>query len=100
MNRIQRFSLLLCGIGLLSAVCSAQSVISAHSGLVHFVMGDVFLQDKPLTPTFGQFPDVKEGEVLRTGEGRAEIPLTSWVFLRVSVNTSFRMCSTRLLAIT
>src|SRR5258707_7003281 len=97
MNRIQRFSLLLCGIGLLSAVCSAQSVISARSGLVHFVMGDVFLQDKPLTPTFGQFPDVKGGEVLRTGEGRAEVLLTPGVFLRVAENSSFRMISTRLI---
>ena len=33
---------------------------------------------KPLEGKFGQFPDIKENQELRTEEGRAEIFVNSW----------------------
>jgi len=50
---------------LLSAVAAlfgsgawAQSVISAHSGLVHYVEGRVLLDGQEIDPKFAQFPDM------------------------------------------
>ncbi len=75
-----------------------QQVISAQSGLVHYTEGDVFLADKVIEAKASEFPQMKEGEQLRTELGRAEVLLTPGVFLRAAENTSFKMLSTRLTA--
>jgi hypothetical protein len=87
--------------GVLAAVfailpAGAQSVISARSGTVHHVEGRVLLADELVQPKFGHFPDLKDGEELRTEDGRAEILLTPGVFLRVASNSAVRMISNRL----
>ena len=74
----------------------AQSVISAHSGVIHYVEGQVSVDDKAVQPKFGQFPDVATGQTLATEDGRAEVLLTPGVFLRVAENSSFRMVSNQL----
>jgi len=74
----------------------AQSVISAHSGVVHYVEGDVSIDGTPIHPKFAEFPDVKAGQLVATGEGRAEILLTPGVFLRMAENSSVRMLSNAL----
>ena len=74
----------------------AQYMISAHSGVVHYVEGKAYLNDTLVEPKFGKFPEIKENQELRTGEGRAEVLLTPGVFLRMSENSSVRMLSTRL----
>lgn len=74
----------------------AQSVISAQSGLIHYIQGRVYLGDQAVETKFGQFPQIKENEELRTARGRAEVLLNPGVFLRVKENSSFRMISTRL----
>ncbi|MBZ5610609.1 MAG: hypothetical protein LAP38_20285 [Acidobacteriia bacterium] len=88
---------LIVGLALL-AVSSAygQYVISAHSGVIQEIEGSAYLNDKAVSPKFGQFPDIKEGQVFRTEEGRAEILLTPGVFLRISENSSMQMVSNRL----
>jgi hypothetical protein len=73
-----------------------QSAISAHSGMIHYVEGEVLLEGHPVDPKFGEFPEVKNDQVLQTEEGRAEVLLTPGVFLRVSENSSFRLLSGRL----
>lgn len=75
---------------------SAQSVISAHSGVVHYIEGDVSIDGTPIHPKFAEFPDVKAGQLVATGEGRAEILLTPGVFLRMAENSSVRMLSNAL----
>lgn len=75
---------------------SAQLVISIHSGVIHFSEGVVFLDDQPLEQKFGTFPAIKEGSILRTEQGRAEVLLTPGVFLRIDENTSIRMISSAL----
>lgn len=75
---------------------SAQAVISTHSGVINFTEGPVFLDDQPLSSSFGTFPTIKEGSVFRTGEGRAEILLTPGVFLRIDQESAIRMVSSAL----
>lgn len=73
-----------------------QQVISAQSGLLHYAEGKVLVANHPADLKFGQFPQLKENEELRTEEGRAEVLLNPGVFLRVAENSGFRMLSTRL----
>ncbi|MBV8817399.1 MAG: FecR domain-containing protein [Acidobacteriaceae bacterium] len=73
-----------------------QSVISAHSGVVHYVEGDAFLSDKPVDMKFGHFPDIKPNEIFRTKDGRAEILLAPGSFLRLAENSSIKMVSNQL----
>ena len=79
-----------------AASAGAQSVISAHSGVIHYVEGDVTIDGSAVHPKFAEFPDVKSGQVLATEEGRAEVLLTPGVFLRVTENSSVRMLSNAL----
>jgi hypothetical protein len=74
----------------------AQSVISTHSGLIHFFEGAVYLGDRPLESHLGRFPSVPQGEELRTAGGRAELLLTPGVFLRLGENSAIRMVSNQL----
>ncbi len=74
----------------------AQSVISAHSGVIHYVEGEVSVDGAPVHPKFAEFPDVKAGQLVATAEGRAEILLTPGVFLRMAENSSVRMLSNAL----
>jgi len=88
-------------IGLALAVAGAcgawgQSVISAHSGMIHYVEGKVLLEGQPVEAKFGDFPEVKNDQVLETAEGRAEVLLTPGVFLRMAENSSFKMLSNKL----
>jgi len=75
---------------------SAQSVISTHSGVVHFFEGSVFMGDQPMEQKFARFPDIAEGAELRTEQGRAEVLLTPGAFLRIGDNSAIRMISTQL----
>ena len=54
--------LVICGLAVAagSAAALAQSVISARSGMIHFVEGQVYLGDQPVETKFGNFPEVKE----------------------------------------
>jgi len=74
----------------------AQSVISAHSGVIHYVEGDVTVDGTPVHPKFAEFPEVKSGQLVATAEGRAEILLTPGVFLRMAENSSVRMIANAL----
>ena len=76
---------------LLASFASGQDVISAKSGLIHYIEGDVFLADKAVVQKFGEYPEMKTGQHLRTETGRAEILLTPGVFLRMSENSEIAM---------
>jgi hypothetical protein len=78
------------------APASAQSVVSTHSGVVHFFEGSVFMGDQPMEQKFGRFPDVAEGAELRTEQGRAEVLLTPGAFLRIGEKSAIRMISSQL----
>lgn len=74
----------------------AQSVISAHSGVIQYVEGDVAIDAQATQPKFAQFPEVKSGQILSTAEGRVEMLLTPGVFLRLAENSSVKMISNAL----
>jgi hypothetical protein len=79
-----------------AAVCLAQSVISARSGLLHYFEGDVSVDGARVESKDGRFPEIKEQSILSTARGRAEVLLTPGVFLRVGENSAIRMLDRRL----
>jgi len=80
----------------LALPANAQSVISTHSGVIHFIDGAVYLAGQPLESHLGKFPSVPEGAELRTGEGRVEVLLTPGVFLRLGERSAIRMLANNL----
>ena len=98
MLRSYRSALFLASLaGSLTASAFGQSVISAHSGVIHFSQGAVFVGDQKVDQKFGTFPDIKEKASLTTTEGRAEVLLTPGIFLRVGENSALKMISNRLI---
>ncbi len=85
-------------VAMTGAVCSAQTVMSAHSGTLHYFEGDVSIDGAPVQAKFGKFAEIKEQSVLSTGAGRAEVLLTPGVFLRLGENSSIRMIDNRLVS--
>jgi hypothetical protein len=81
---------------LLGLPALAQSVISAHSGLIHLSEGAVFLDDQRIEQKTGKFDQMNNGSELRTAEGRAEVLLTPATFIRLGANSAIRMLSNQL----
>jgi FecR protein len=79
-----------------SAAAWGQSVISAHSGVIHYIEGQVTVDGAVIHPKSTEFPDIKLDQVVATEDGRAEILLTPGVFLRLPENSSARMISNSL----
>lgn len=79
------------------SMMSAQDVISAKSGLIHYFEGVVTLDGKEIEKkNASEFSSMREGSELRTGLGRAEVLLSPGVFLRVSENSGVRLVSNSL----
>ena len=77
-------------------VMTRQPIISAKSGVIQYLEGDVFLNDRLLETKIGKFEDMKDGSILRTTEGRAEVLLTPGSFLRIAESSSIKMHDARL----
>ena len=98
MRPVGRLALGISALAAGSIAALAQSaVISARSGLIHYVEGQVFVGGQLVETKFGVFPEVKENQQLKTEEGRAEVLLTPGVFLRLGENSSVRMITNRLI---
>ena len=93
---LKRHALLLLAVALPSVRASGQLVISVHSGLVEYFEGRVFIDDQPLAPNRGRFPELGRNSVLRTESGRAEVLLTPGVYLRLNERSAIRMISNSL----
>ena len=96
MNRLSCAALTASVVALAGLPAFAQSVISAHSGLIHYVEGRVLLDGKPVEVKITAFPEIKEGKEFRTEDGRAEVLLNPGVFLRMGENSGLRMVSNKL----
>ena len=81
----------------LSSSANAQSVISTHSGVVHYVEGTVCLGDQPLQYRPGKFPLMPNSAELSTEQGRAEVLLTPGVVVRIGEQSAIRMVDNELL---
>lgn len=80
----------------LAPFAPAQTIVSAHSGVVNYFEGSVLLDGEVLEHKSGRFDEIKPGSELHTNDGRAEILLTPGVILRVDENSSVRMVSNKL----
>ncbi len=85
-------------ISMTAALCSAQGITSAHSGLLHYSEGTVSVDGNTVEQKVGKFTEIKENSVLRTAQGRAEILLTPGVYLRVGENSAVKMLDNRLMS--
>src|ERR1700748_2127879 len=83
-------------LAMTGAGCSAQSIVSAHSGTLHYFEGDVSIDGTPVQSQKARFQEIREQGVLRTGLGRAEVLLTPGVFLRVGENSAIKVLANRL----
>jgi hypothetical protein len=72
-------------------------VVAAKSGVLNLTDGQVFLNDQAVESTVTHYPDVKEGNTLRTEDGRAEVLLTPGVVLRLGDHASLKMVTNRLI---
>jgi hypothetical protein len=89
-------SVIAASVALSPTVSWAQSIVSAHSGTVHYFDGAVSVDGEALHAKTGRFSELKEQQVLKTTQGRAEVLLTPGVFLRVAENSEIRMLDNRL----
>lgn len=80
----------------------AQNAISARAGMINVADGDVYIIDgkggepQRVEPKPSELIEVKEGQILRTAEGRSEVLLTPGAFLRMGEESSFRLVGNRL----
>ena len=79
---------------------AAQEVVSAQSGVIHYSEGVVSVDGKRVERSSAAFPLLKEGSVMETEKGRAELLLTPGTFLRLDENSSVKMVSAALTATT
>jgi len=96
MRKATRLFATILALTALAALASAQQMISAKSGLIHYLEGRVLLDDKALQAKYGTFPQMNEQSQLRTEEGRAEVLLAPGVFLRLGESSAVRMVSNKL----
>src|ERR1017187_2896130 len=75
----------------------AQYVVSAKAGTVNFTEGVVQLDGHTLESSLTRYPDLKEGSVLSTENGRAEVLLTPGVTLCLGDHASLKMITNRLI---
>ena len=75
---------------------SAQHVISAKSGLIHYTEGSVLVGEQPVGQNSSSFQYIANGQTLHAGEGRAEVLLAPGQFLRLNENSSIKMISNKL----
>jgi uncharacterized membrane protein YgcG len=94
--RTSSFVVVASALALSSSGVYGQSVISAHSGVVHYSEGDVTINGQTPHQKTGTFAEVKEKQELQTQVGRAEVLLTPGVFLRMGENSGIRMDSNKL----
>jgi hypothetical protein len=84
------------GVALLPLM--AQKVVSARAGLITFLQGPAFVDGKRVVLKTARYPQMRDGESLSTGRGRAEMLLAPGVILRLAENSQVRMDDTRLVS--
>jgi hypothetical protein len=72
------------------------AVAAAVPGAVNYVEGQVSIAGQPVTPQSVGSVQLQPGQVIETGQGRAELLLTPGVFLRLGDNSSVRLISPNL----
>jgi len=86
-----------CGI-LLAAVLTATALAAntALPGTLNYIEGQAYIGDQPLNSKSVGSVELQPGQSLTTENGKAEILLTSGVFLRLGDNSTVKMVSSNL----
>ena len=79
-------------VGLASALFAAQGA-TARPGTVNYTEGGVTIDGQAIAAKSLGSTEVEPGQVLRTGQGKAEMLLTPGVFIRLGDNAAVRMVS-------
>ncbi len=77
-------------------VLPSAAATSAIPGMLNYVEGQVSVAGQPVTAQSVGSTQLEPGQVIETGQGRAEILLTPGVFLRIGDNSAVRMVSPNL----
>jgi hypothetical protein len=85
---MRAFKLLMAAIVVAAPVFAS---IPAHPGMLNYVEGQANIDGRPVTNQVVGNADVQQGQVIETGQGKAEILLTPGVFLRLGSNSAARM---------
>jgi hypothetical protein len=93
---ISRFVSLSAALSFTALSAFGQNVISAKSGLVHYIEGAVSVDGKTVSDKTGTFAEIKKDGDLTTTMGRAEVLLTPGVFFRVGEQSAVKMRNTSL----
>jgi len=81
-----------------AAVCSpVWAAVTPQPGALNYIEGQVSINNQALTSKAVGSAAMNDGDVVSTGNGRAEILLTPGVLLRLNHNSAVRMDSTELL---
>src|SRR5215470_3828898 len=87
---------LLFSLATLFAPLYGQSANPVRPGTLNYVEGAATLNGQPLTENAVGSAELRSGQTLETGEGRAELLLTPGDFLRLDNNSAVRMISPNL----
>src|ERR1700748_621940 len=96
MPRLKALLLLSLVTLLAPALMLGQSANTARPGTLNYVEGQVSINGQTVNWLSVGSSALQEGQVVETGNGRAEILLTPGVFLRLGNNTAVRMISPNL----
>jgi FecR protein len=96
MSPVRNFAIAVVVLAFAVASASAQPIISAKSGMIAGIEGKVLLDNQEVEQSVTHFPEVKEGSVLRTEDGRVEVMLPPGFMLRMGENGSLKMLANRL----
>jgi hypothetical protein len=74
-----------------AGILTSCSLASAHPGMLNYVEGQASIDGRPVTNQSVGNADVRQGQVIETSQGKAEILLTPGVFLRLGDHSAVRM---------
>lgn len=91
---MRRVLFALTAMGSLSVAALAQNVVSARAGLVNYTEGAVMLREEPVQLSTKQpYLEMKDGDVVHTSRGRAEVLLSPGVIMRLAEDSAVRLVS-------
>src|SRR5208282_2298362 len=97
MRPVRSFATVAALASAIAVTASAQPIISAKSGVIAGVEGKVLINNEEVQQSVTHFPEVKEGSVLRTEDGRVELMLPPGFMLRMGENGALKMLANRLI---
>lgn len=90
-RQIAQSLLIFAPIFLNSGSTPAQQLVSTRAGIVQYIEGGVFLDDRDLRLLPSKYHQMQNGQRLCLKQGRAELLLTPNIYLRLGENGSLRM---------